>query len=56
MTVELRTPTRRECQQCGRVEIWDEDRGSWVVDGDAGDVYCIHGWDITGEFTPIRRS
>ncbi|MEE6210541.1 HEWD family protein [Salarchaeum sp. III] len=54
--VELRTPDERSCLRCGRREVWDEDAGAWQVGGDeVGDVYCIHDWDVTGEFTPVAK-
>lgn len=59
MSRNLRTPDDRTCERCGREELWDEDDGVWriaVEDGErvVGDTYCIHEWDITGEFTPIE--
>lgn len=59
MSSKLRTPEDRTCERCGRSEFWDEDAGVWRIareDGErvAGDIYCIHEWDITGEFTPIE--
>lgn len=52
--VEVRTPDRRECVRCGRTECWDGEAKTWQVDDDeVGSLYCIHAWDITGEFTPI---
>ena len=57
---ELRRPTDRTCELCGRQETWDAGAESWrivVDDGGrlAGNVYCIHEWDITGRFTPFTR-
>ncbi|MFB6105769.1 MAG: HEWD family protein [Halobacteriaceae archaeon] len=55
MSAEIRVPKERTCQRCGRAEVWDEASENWVVDGDAvGDVFCIHSWDITGEFAPLE--
>jgi len=51
--VELRRPNERTCQNCGRQEAWDSEEENWVVDGDVGAVYCLHSWDITGEFSPV---
>ena len=53
MSVELNPPQERECVECGRQDVWDDDAGSWVIearDGErlAGDPYCIHVWDING--------
>jgi hypothetical protein len=54
--VEVRTPNRRECVRCGRVECWNGEAIAWqVVDDEVGNLYCIHAWDITGEFTPIAE-
>lgn len=51
--VKVRTPDRRECVRCGRIECWNGEVKTWQVDGEVGNRYCIHAWDITGEFTPI---
>jgi hypothetical protein len=50
---ELRTPEERTCLNCGRHEVWDGETDNWVVDDDVGAVYCLHSWDITGEFSPV---
>lgn len=60
MSTTLRTPEERTCERCGREEYWDaEDRVWRIVREDdevrAGDPYCIHEWDITGEFSPIQE-
>lgn len=49
----LRKPTTRRCEICGREETWDEDAENWRIDGEAGDTYCLHEWDITGAFSPF---
>ena len=59
MGTALRTPSRRECERCGRIEHWDEDDETWrisEVDGErqVGNSHCIHEWDITGSFNPIE--
>lgn len=51
MRVELRRPGERTCERCTRHEEWDD--GSWRV-VDAGDVFCVHEWDIDGSFVPLR--
>ncbi|MFC4356595.1 HEWD family protein [Halobium salinum] len=53
---ELRRPTDRTCERCGREEMWRD--GSWrvaEVDGErrVGSVYCVHEWDINGTFVPF---
>lgn len=53
MTGVLRTPEGRVCERCGRVERYDEDLGGWRA-LEAGDVQCIHEWDIDGEFIPVQ--
>lgn len=51
----IRVPEQRACQECGRRERWDATEENWVVEDDAvGEVYCIHSWDITGEFRPVH--
>ncbi|MFB6136687.1 MAG: HEWD family protein [Halobacteriaceae archaeon] len=56
MSAEIRTPSERECDLCGRKETWDAGEENWrVEDGEVGDVYCLHSWDITGRFTPVER-
>jgi len=55
---ELRKPTRRECRRCGRTERWDDEAETWALaraDGEAlvGRVYCVHEWDINGQFAPF---
>lgn len=47
----LRTPDRRVCERCGRVEHSDE--GGWRASR-VGELYCIHEWDIDGAFVPIE--
>jgi len=51
-------PRRRECERCGRTEVWDEKRGGWTaaeVDGARlrGEPHCLHEWDITGTYNPL---
>lgn len=55
----VRTPKRRECECCGRVEVWENESWRVAVNGDTrliGAPYCIHEWDITGEFSPVATS
>ena len=58
MGAQLRKPTERVCERCDRAERWDEDEESWQVvreDGEprVGDPFCLHEWDINGDFVPI---
>jgi len=53
MSDVLRTPERRVCERCGRTERHDEEEGGWQVVTD-GDLYCIHEWDIDGDFVPVQ--
>lgn len=55
MTGVLRTPEHRGCERCGRAERYDEDIGGWRAT-EFGNVYCIHEWDIDGEFVPIQEA
>jgi hypothetical protein len=57
---ELRRPTERACELCGRQEAWDGEIESWriaVEEGErlTGRVYCVHEWDINGRFAPFER-
>ena len=56
MSAQIRTPSHRTCVDCGREEHYDDAASAWQIDDDdVGDVYCIHSWDITGQFTPVER-
>jgi hypothetical protein len=56
MSAVIRRPRSRSCVDCGRTEVWDEESGAWrVADDGVGEVFCIHDWDITGQFTPVKR-
>jgi hypothetical protein len=54
METEIHAPTDRVCEQCDRSETWDDEGDRWIVDGEPGRLYCIHQWDITGDFAPIK--
>ncbi len=61
MEPQLRRPTRRACERCGRVERWDDDAATWRVaseDGEkqVGSPFCIHEWDINGRFAPFEEA
>lgn len=55
--VELDPPAERECRRCGRQEVWDADAPNWRIRSEesAGSPHCIHEWDITGAYNPIRE-
>jgi hypothetical protein len=53
-------PEERECERCGRRDVWDEETDTWVietVDGDkrVGNPHCLHEWNITGEYNPFEN-
>lgn len=59
MSVQVKRPTARECERCGRAERWDEAAGAWQIateDGEKliGNPHCIHEWDINGTFNPMN--
>jgi hypothetical protein len=46
-------PGERECELCGRRDVWDETVENWqVVEG--GRRHCIHEWDINGSYNPFK--
>ncbi|MFC7096354.1 HEWD family protein [Halobaculum marinum] len=56
MSVRIRRPRERVCERCGREERFDDATESWVVADDAaGEVYCVHEWDINGTFVPFEE-
>lgn len=61
MSANLRAPTDRICERCGRRERWDDDAGTWLLardeggDPEVGSVACIHEWDINGRFLPFEE-
>jgi len=61
MSAQVRTPTARVCEICGRSEVWDEDLEAWQLareDGEkqVGNPHCLHEWDINGTFNPVDES
>jgi hypothetical protein len=53
-------PTERECERCGRRDVWDDATDTWSIariDGEkrAGNPHCLHEWDINGTFNPVQR-
>ncbi|SNR51071.1 HEWD family protein [Halorubrum vacuolatum] len=55
MGVRITPPTERTCERCGRSERWDDAVEGWRIDEDAGQIYCLHEWDINGTFVPITE-
>ena len=58
MSAQVRAPTARSCERCGRSERWDAENEVWRIvsdDGDrqVGNPHCIHEWDINGAFNPV---
>lgn len=56
---ELQPPRARECERCGRRDVWDDESPHWriaTIDGDgrAGDPFCIHEWDVNGSYNPFE--
>jgi hypothetical protein len=53
-------PTERECERCGRRDVWDDDDQNWTIatddDGEklAGGPHCLHEWDINGSYNPLE--
>jgi len=55
----ITAPTERECERCGRHDVWDDDDNTWriaTVDGEKqpGEPQCLHEWDINGTFNPVK--
>jgi len=54
------SPVERECERCGRRDIWDAGDDTWriaIVDDHrrVGNPHCLHEWDINGSFNPIGQ-
>lgn len=47
-------PRERTCERCGREDTWNDETENWVVDGDVGDPFCLHSWDINGSYNPVK--
>jgi hypothetical protein len=53
-------PTERECERCGRQDVWDDEAEQWAIVEEngkklAGNAQCIHEWDINGEYNPLEE-
>ena len=47
-------PRERECERCGRRDVCDDDAEGWLIaSGSSADPYCIHEWDINGQYDPF---
>lgn len=55
MSATITPPKERTCELCGREERWDDAAEGWRIADDAGNVYCIHEWDINGTFVPLEE-
>lgn len=58
---EVVPPTERRCERCGRVDVWDDDRQTWVAaveEGEKqhGEPHCLHEWDISGNYNPLQET
>lgn len=54
--IRIVPPNERECERCGRVEVWDDDRGVWAASGEqTGKAHCLHEWDINGNYSPVEE-
>ena len=57
---EILPPRERECERCGRHDVWDRERGAWTIatdeDGnrETGTPHCLHEWDINGSYNPLN--
>lgn len=57
---ELRPPTERTCERCGRRDVWDDDAGHWTIavengERESGDPFCLHEWDVTATYNPFEE-
>lgn len=57
MTI-VKPPRERECERCGRRDVWDDDRGAWTIATEEGErvtgtPHCLHEWDINGAYNPL---
>ena len=46
-------PNERECERCGRRDIWDGTDDHWRI-ARAGQFHCVHEWDINGTHSPFE--
>lgn len=55
--IQIVPPTERECERCGRLEVWDDDHGVWTASDDkTGSAHCLHEWDINGNYSPVETA
>ncbi|MFC7028111.1 HEWD family protein [Halomicroarcula sp. GCM10025324] len=55
---EIVPPRERVCERCGRHDVWDEGKSSWIIasaegEKEFGSPYCLHEWDISGTYNPL---
>ncbi|WP_254274258.1 HEWD family protein [Haloarcula marina] len=58
--VAIVSPRERECERCGRRDVWDDDLQTWRIADDngekqSGNPRCLHEWDINGTFNPLAE-
>lgn len=58
---DIRAPSVRRCERCGRVEQWNSRRTTWECrrpseKGPAETRHCIHEWNVTGSFCPVSSA
>ncbi len=52
-------PTKRQCERCGRTEVWDDEQTTWVAANEEGNQnlgtpHCLHEWNINGSYNPFE--
>jgi hypothetical protein len=52
MSETVTPPSERECELCGRRDVWDATDENWRV-VENGSRHCIHEWDINGSYNPF---
>ena len=57
--VTINPPTERICERCGREDVWDEQKQTFVARTDngasePGNPHCLHEWDINGKYNPLQ--
>jgi hypothetical protein len=57
--VTINPPTERICERCGREDVWDAEKQTFVArenNGatERGNPHCLHEWDINGKYNPLQ--